>query len=158
MNEATIRDFFQGALPASELDRAWSSAFIEEARSDGTVVRRLHATELPEYYTVVPAHIVRLIDAVRGESLSLKALDAVCFALEASDKFDWDTDTPAGERIAKSLFWLGSPEVNYPLTPAILTKIRRYVLTGEETFIPGDARTGGSSRRIINVREPKRGA
>jgi len=156
VNESTIRDFFENSLSPAELDRAWANAFIEELRSDGTVVRRLRTTDLPEAYAVVPSDVVALIDAVRSGALSLKALDAICFALEASDKFEWDTDTPAGEHVARSLFWLGSPEVNYPLTPVVLTKIRRYVLTGEDTFTRDDLRSKPTSARTINIREPKR--
>ncbi len=158
MNEATIRAFFEGTLGPVELDRGWASAFVEEPRSDGTVVRRLRTIDLPEPYAVAPSHIVALIDAVRTGALSFKALDAICFALEASDSFEWDTETPEGEHVARSVFWLGSPEVNYPLTPGVLTKIRRYVLTGEDTFTRDDLRTKANPARAINIKEPKRGA
>ena len=158
MNEATIRDFFEGITAATELDRAWAGAFVEEPSSDGTVVRRLRTVQLPQSYVVTPDHIAALVDAAKAATLSLRALDAICFSLEASDQFEWDTDTAEGERVAHALFWLGSPEVNYPLSTTVLEKIRRYVLTGQDTFTSDDLRGARGPKRITNVWEPKRGA
>jgi len=158
MNEETIRAFFEGMLTARELNQTWAQAFAEEPRSDGTVVRRLRTEPLAESYPVTVMKVGSLIDAVLDGSLGLSALDAICFAMEASDKFEWNIDTDEGERVGRSLFWLGSPEVNYPLTPTVLSKIRNYVLTGADTLTRDDLTDKTSSSRVINEWESKRGA
>ena len=145
IDEATLREFFEGRLSASELDSVWASAFKEEPRSDGTMVRRLETKSVGEPFSLRPEHMLALIDAVQAGALGLPALDAICFALEASDEFEWDTDTPEGKRVARSLFWLGSPEVNYPLTPVVVQKIRHFVVSGMETFTREDLKGDGVS-------------
>jgi hypothetical protein len=97
--------------------------------------------------------MLALIDGVQTGALGLRALDAICFALEASDEFEWDTDTPEGERVAQSLFWLGSPEVNYPLTAQVVEKIRYFVTSGVETFTREDFEADKGERRVINKSE-----
>jgi hypothetical protein len=149
-DEATLREFFESRLSASELDVVWASAFKEEPRSDGTMVRRLRTKPLGKPFLLQPEHVLALIDAVQAGALGLRALDAICFALEASDEFEWDTDTPEGERVAQSLFWLGSPEVNYPLTAQVVQKIRHFVASGVETFTPEDLKSDKGERRVIN--------
>ena len=159
MNEASIRDFFEGRLTPAQLDSAWASAFTVEPRSDGSIVRRLGSVKpLASPFQLLPDHVASLIDATMNGSLSLNALDAVCFAIEASDTFEWDTDTHDGDRVARGLFLLSSPEVNYPLTSSVLAKIRRYVLTGEETFTREDLKVRGASRGASQPPEPKKGA
>jgi hypothetical protein len=140
IDEATLREFFESRLSASELDFVWASAFKEEPRSDGTIVRRLRTKPLGKPFSLRLEHVLALIDGVQAGALGLRALDAICFALEASDEFEWDTDTPEGERVAQSLFWLGSPEVNYPLTAQVVQKIRHFVASGVETFTREDLR------------------
>lgn len=44
--------------------------------------------------------------------------------------------------MADAVFWLGSPETNYPLTPAVLAKVRHYLLTSENTLTLADTRSG----------------
>ena len=90
-------------------------------------------------FEVVPTHVARLVDAVLTGGLSLEDLGTIVFCLEAySERWLWDTDTPEGERVANALFWLGAPEINFPLTPAVLSKIRRYLVEGENTLTEAD--------------------
>lgn len=85
-------------------------------------------------FAVRADHLVRLVDAVADGTLSLELLGDLCFCIEASDRFVWDTDTADGERVADAIFWLGTPEVNYPLTSVVLGKIRHYLVTGDNTL------------------------
>jgi len=57
---------------------------------------------------------------------------------EPPERWLWDTDTPDGERVAEALFWLGTPEISYPLTPPVPAKVRHYLLTGENTLGEAD--------------------
>ncbi len=51
-------------------------------------------------------------------------------------------DAPDADRIPEALFWLGTPEVNEPLTPRFLARVRQYLLTGLPPF---DSKPRGSS-------------
>ena len=90
---------------------------------------------------VRPEHLLRLVDALADGSLTAEQVGIACFLMEAtSERFVWDVDTPDGARVADAVFWLGTPEVNYPLTGLVLSKIRRYLVTGENTLTTADAK------------------
>jgi hypothetical protein len=131
-HESNIKRFFADAVFATDLDQEWRAAF---QRSDGSGGARhsrlLLASELRGECLVSAADVVRLVDAVLSGQLSLEALDAICFALEASDGFVWDNETEDGERVSEALNWLSTPEINYPLTHSVLRKVRLYLVSGE---------------------------
>ncbi|HEX2190506.1 MAG TPA: hypothetical protein VHG51_16475 [Longimicrobiaceae bacterium] len=141
MREVVLRLYFEGQATASELAADLRTGIVHERASDGPRVTRYHVEDMSVDFTVEPVHVVSVLDAVEAGELSLEDVEAVAFSLEASDHFLWDTDTPEGERVAESLFWLGSPEINYPLTPSVLKKIRRYLLTGEKLLGREETRT-----------------
>ena len=151
MKEIVIRHFFEGHATAEELAADAVGAFDRHTDSAGAVFSRLHALPMTQDFPVTSQHLVQLVDAVTQGTLDLEALDAICFCLEASDHFTWDTDTLDGERVAEALFLLGTPEINYPLSPAILGKIRHYLLTGEETFTRQDLRSDGERPPLLSV-------
>ena len=145
MREDVLREYFAGARTAAELAHDIVGTVTSTDPGHGPVVRRFRVTRMASSSALVPEHILKLIDAVIAGELSLADLDAIAFALEASDQFEWDTDTSGGERVAHALFWLGSPEVNYPLTPAVLAKIRHHAPHGREHALArGPAREIGT--------------
>ena len=158
MKEIVIQHFFEEHATVEELAADAVGAFDRRSDSAGTVFSELRATPMNPHFLVETSHIIRLVDAVQAGKLDLDALDAICFCLEASDHFTWDTDTPDGERVANGLFWLGSPEVNYPLTPSVIGKIRHYLVTGEETFTRNDLRPAGERPRLLTVNRMDRDA
>jgi hypothetical protein len=85
-------------------------------------------------FEVESRHLIRLVGAVADGTLALDLLGDLCFCMEVSDRFVWDMDTTEGERVGDAIFWLGTPEVNYPLTDTVLDKIRHYLSTGEDTL------------------------
>jgi hypothetical protein len=85
-------------------------------------------------YSLTIPHLVRLLDDVINGKISLPAVDAVAFCLEASSRFTWSNDPPDAARIPEALFWLGTPEVNSPLTGPFLGRVRQYLLTGASPF------------------------
>ena len=134
MRETVLEQFFEGHIAAEALASDVAGAFDRHVDSAGNVFSRLNAVRMAHEYPVTTQHIIMLVDAVVAGSLTLEALDAICFALEASDHFKWNVDNVDGERVAKNLFWLGTPEINYPLTDAVLAKVRHYLKTRQETF------------------------
>jgi len=157
MKEIVIQHFFEGYVSAIELAAHAAGAFDRHVDTAGTVFSRLNAVSMNHEFGVAPTHVVKLIDGVLAGELSLDALDAICFCLEASDSFTWDTDTPEGERVADSLFWLGSPEINYKLTTAVLGKIREFLLSGQDTLTSEDVvKRRGSRPHLLNVNERNR--
>ena len=156
MKEITLRHYLEGHATVEELAADTADAFDRLTDSAGTVFSQLRAIPMDREFAVTPDHVLKLVDDVRAGRLSLDALDAICFCLEASDSFTWDTDTADGERVAEALFWLGTPEVNYPLTPKVLGKVRHYLLTGEDTFTSDDLRPPGQRPHLLSVNRLER--
>ena len=149
MKEIVIRRFFEGHATAAELASDAAGAFDRRTDSAGTVFSQLHATSMDLEFDVTPDHIIALVDAVLDAVIDLEALDAIAFCVEASAKFMWDTDTEAGDRVARALFLLGAPEVSFPLTPVVLRKIRHLLETGEEIFDAADRRPPGPRPHLV---------
>lgn len=153
MKEIVIQHFFEGHATAEELEADAKGAFDRRTDSAGTVFSQLRAVTMNHDFPVTSRHIVKLVEAVQAQEVSLDALDAICFCIEASDHFTWDSDTTDGDRVAHSLFLLGTPEVNYPLTQSVLAKIHHYLLTGEERFTRDDLGARGERPRLLTVNE-----
>ncbi len=152
MKEIVLRHFFEGHATVEELAADVAGAFDRRAVSAGTVFSELHSVPMGGEFAIATHHVLKLVDAALAERLSLEALDAICFCLEASGSFAWDADTSDGARVANALFWLGTPEVNYTLTSAALGKVRHYILTGANTFTPVDLRLPGDRPHLLSVR------
>lgn len=140
VKEVVLRFFFQGHATVRELARDVAGSVSRQEPHGGPAVSRHRIEDMAVEFDLRPEHVVQLIDEVARGELSLEDLDAICFCLEASDRFVWDGDTPEGERVAEALFWLGTPEINYPLAPGVLAKVRHYLLTGENTLTRDDSR------------------
>ena len=151
MREIVLRHFFDGRATAADLARDVSGSVDRSEPPGGPAVSRVRIRDMPGEFPVEPRHVLQLLDAVDAGALDLDALDAICFCLEASDAFIRDADTREGERVARGLFLLGSPEVNYPLTPRVLAKVRHLLSTGEDTFDRTDLRPPGPRPRLLSV-------
>jgi hypothetical protein len=153
VKEIVLRNFFEGHTSAEELATDAAGAFDRHPDGNGTLFSRLTATRMDREFEVTPAHIVQLLDSVLARRLTLEALDAIAFCLEASDAFVWDYETPQGARVGDSLLWLGTPEANYSLTEAVLRKVRHYLLTGEKTFTREDLSPPSRRPHLFGVRK-----
>jgi hypothetical protein len=134
MKEIVLQHFFEGHTTAKELsdDLEGTRQALEPAGFRSSANYRV--VPMSHEFTVEAAHVARLVDAVASGALSLELLGDLLFCMEASDRFRWDTDTADGERVAEAVFWLGTPEVNYPLNARVLSKIRHYLIAGENTL------------------------
>ena len=141
MKEIVLRYFFEGHATAQELARDVADARVAPEAPGFRSSANYRVLPMARTFAVTPDHIIRLVDAALAGELSLDDLGVIVFCLEAwPDRWEWDTDTPEGERVAEALFWLGTPEINYPLTSAVLGKIRHYLATGENTLSDADVR------------------
>lgn len=141
MREIVLRHFFEGHASAAELAADARSGRVREGPEQGPHVYRFRVERMVQDFEVQPEHLVRLLDAVASGELPVDTASVVCDWLDGGNEhFLWDADTPHGERVAEALFWLGNPEINYPLTPAVLAKIRHYLLTGENQLTRADIR------------------
>ncbi len=157
MKESIVHDFFAGRATARELAAEVAGATERYTDSAGTKHSRLHCIPASSEFELRAEHLLRLLDAVESGDLDLEALDTVCFCAEASDTFSWNADeTEDGRRVAEALFLLGTPEINYPLTPGVLGKIRHLLLTGENTFTSDDAPPQGPRPHLISERRWER--
>ena len=141
MRELLLREFFEGQATAADLarDLVGTRGAAEPYGVRASAAYRIEP--MTSTFRVAPAHLVRLVDARLARALSEADLATVCFCLEgvSVERFRWDADSDDGERVANALFWLGTPEINYPLTDVVLAKIRHYLLTGENALVPADA-------------------
>lgn len=144
MHAVVLRDFFLGRVSGEQLaaDLAGTSERV------GFDSYRHHMTDLEEDFSVEPAHLVRLCDAVLAGTVPAAALADVGFGMIASDHFLWDTDSPDGYRVGDTLYDWSSPEINFPLNAQTVAKFRHRLLTGEDTFTREDGRARPKPRRV----------
>ena len=140
LKEIVLRQYFEGHATASELDMAGSASVERRSGPDDVPIIDHHVEEMAVEFHVRPEHIVKLVDDVLARRIGLPALDAICFCLEATTNFSWNADSEEGSRVADAVFWLGTPEVNYPLNDDVLRKVRRYLESGENTLTAADTR------------------
>ena len=134
MHEAALRDFFEGKADLTALQR--DLAGITTRTSHDLFTHRI--VDMDSGFMVSAAHLIALCDAVLAGDLPPQELRVIGFALQASDRFQWDFDSPEGERIGETLADWSSPEINYPLTLGNVAKFRHRLVTGEETFTRAD--------------------
>ena len=135
MTEQLLYDFLAGLASAEELGPALVAARIAPDTWRFRTSDNYRVEPLIRPREVTPRHIERFIDALETGALSNEHVAIACFLIQAgTGRFMWDTDTSEGERVADAIFWLGTPEINYPLTPDTLTRIRQYLHTGDNTL------------------------
>jgi hypothetical protein len=122
--------FFEGQASAREL----AHDLVGTRTNTGPLLYRSsadHAIEpMAREFTVQAEHVADLVAAGIDGELTAEDLFVLSFCLQASDRFNWDADTVDGERVAEALFWLGAPEINWPLTQGVLARIHDYLVTG----------------------------
>lgn len=111
---------------------------------------------------VTAANLVAICDAFAKGELTGQMIQQIAFAMMASDYFEWDSDTPDGERVAEVIGRWDSPEINYPITDSTMVKLRHYLCTGEDLFTRGDlapdlSRKRRSSRHNDNTKAQQGG-
>src|SRR5690349_19789441 len=112
MHQQTLRRFFEGNISAAELRADLAGTRVEPDAGGFRTSANYRVVAMAEEFAVRPEHPARLVEAAESNALSVDELGQVAFILEFStDQFRWDTDEPAGERVAEVLFWLGTPEV-----------------------------------------------
>src|SRR6266700_942529 len=89
---------------------------------------RVRIEDMDESFTVTRPMLIAVCDAVVAGSLPPQELRTIGFALESSDKFEWDGD--ADELVADVIADWSCPEINYPLTVENVARFRAY-LTGK---------------------------
>ncbi len=138
MKEIVLRQFFEGHASASDLARDIVGTRDSSERFGFRSSANYAVLPMATEFTVEPAHLERVVAAVLARELTVEDLGTLCFVLEFSERFRWDADTPDGERVANAVFWLGTPEINYPLTERVLAKVGYYLATGEDTLTLAD--------------------
>lgn len=139
MREIVLRHFLEGHASAAELDADVAGTLVNSGPADGPPEYHFRVQRMAEEFELGPQHLVRLIDASAAGGLRLEHLSVICDWLDGgAETLRWNGDTPEGERVADVVFWLGNPEINYPLRPEVLSKMRHYLATGENTLTVAD--------------------
>jgi hypothetical protein len=148
MREETIATFVTGDLDAEVLN----SEALESIAHYDAVRTAIAVTDLDTEFVLSRDHVIRLCDAAIQGKLSGAALNAVAFALIATDHFAWDDDI-----IAEVLNDWSAPEINYPLTPLNLAMHRDWLLgvsmPPERTPVQPDARESKVVSQRLKVQE-----
>jgi len=126
MHEQTLREFFEGMVPA----RALASDLSGSLKTNGNVTR--HAiVDMDGEFAVRPDHLIRVCDAVIQGEIAPEHLRAIGFCLQTSDAFFWNGSDGGGERVANVTADWSAPEINFQLTVANASAWRRYLAGGE---------------------------
>lgn len=121
MREETIAAFLVGQMDAAPLN----SEALQSIRRHDEVRTAIAITDMHRPFALSRVHVIRLCDAAIEGSIEEDALNAIAFALIATDHFEWEDDI-----IAEVLADWSAPEINYPLTPATISMHRSW-LAGE---------------------------
>jgi hypothetical protein len=131
MKEQTLRDFFLGSVSSETLAADVGGPEV------GNQLTRYPISDMDEQFPVEPGHLVRVCDAFLEGELSGEQLRTIGFSLIASDNFEWDGDTTAGERVTAVANDWATPEINFPITSENVRRWRRYLISGN--YEPGQA-------------------
>jgi hypothetical protein len=146
MREQTLREFFEGTVPAAALAHDLAGSVI----ATSAISTEVMVADMAEEFTVRPEHAVRLCDAILNGELPPDSLATIGFALMASDRFHWDGDRE--EVLAEAIADWAAPEINYPLTTANIELFRKWLL-GIEPYPKKQAGTNSKSRgNLFSVR------
>jgi hypothetical protein len=139
VNELVLRHFFEGHATATELDADVTGTQVREGPLGGPYVFRYNVLPMQGEFALQSEHLLALLNANADGVLRTEHLETICSWLESAfERFPRDADTPDGARVADVLFWIGTPEINYPLVPSTLKKMRHYLATGENTLTVAD--------------------
>jgi hypothetical protein len=147
MREEVLRQFFEGELTAKELAQDVAGSI----KKTGSRISTLSIENMDRDLKVTTEMALRLCDAVLSGELPANDLHAIGFALQASERFQWNGDED--DVLAEVLADWSCPEANYPLN---LDNVRRFRdwLTRAEPY-PAKPPIGSTRGRIISVTKKK---
>ena len=139
MKTSALRSFFDGTCDAWTLVKDLEGGVT---RTSYDVISQYIDEDLDGDSPVTASHLVVICDAFTNGDLTAQMIQQITFAMMAGDCFDWDCNTSDGGRVAEVIGWWDSPEINYPITDATMTKFRHYLSTGEDLFTREDLSPG----------------
>ena len=148
MREEVLRRFFEGQATASELARDVTGSTKQVSK----LISRVGIEDMDTSFAVTRPMLVSLCDAVLGGALPPEVLRTIGFALQASDKFEWDGDED--ELVAEIIADWSCPEINYPLTPENVARFRNW-LTEAEPYPSKPNQNVEFNGRLVSVTEKK---
>lgn len=147
MREKVLRDFFRGTVSGTELARDVAGA----TKQTSQVTSVTSVEDMDEEFVVTAEMAVRLCDAVLQGELPAHNLATIGFALMASDKFCWDSDTD--DVLTNVISDWSCPEINYPLTLDNVARFRAWLLRAEP--YPEKPQAAQTAGKIMSFREKK---
>ncbi len=141
MQELILCRYLKREVPVTALATDVIGTRVNTGPAAGPAFYQYRVTRMAEPFDLLPEHVARLIDATVDGELLVEHLEVICDVLDGgTDSFQWDSDLPEGQRIASVVSWLGTPEINYPLTIPVLKKVREFLLTGNNTLTAADTK------------------
>ena len=135
MKISVLTEFFRGNCDAGILAKDLEGGVVQTSYD---VVSHQIDEDVIDDFLITTDHLVKICDVFTDEFIDADMVQQLAFAMMCSDCFEWDNDTPDGERVAEVIGMWDSPEINYQITSLTIQKFRHYLLSGEKTFSRDD--------------------
>ena len=129
MKEETLKNFFAGISDEQHLVAELNNSIAKSRKQS-----QYRIEDMTGEFAVTSVHIIKVCNAALKGTLQHEHLTTIGFCLEASDTFEWDSDTEDGKRVADVVFYLSSPEINYELNELNIAKFIEILEHGGTPF------------------------
>ena len=122
MDSEKLIDFFSDKVSAASLASAISTEVesFRLARSKKNSSSPIYVGREDIQYSVTKGDIKNLCDSYLDGELNEWHLEYLCNVIELSDAFSVEDD-----ELVDTIFLLSTPEINYPITPALVSDISK---------------------------------
>lgn len=120
MREEDLKQFFLGQLDADAL----APEVADSIRHYDEVETSIAIQDMKEDFTVTRHHLIRLSDAALANKLNEEQLNAIAFALLASDRFEFNE----ADVVIEVLHDWSAPEINFSLNEETLKMHQRWLI------------------------------
>ena len=128
MTEKILKEYFDGITSAEVL----SIYLNDTVHSQGNVsTYNILNFKSDTEFVVTTKHLIKLCADLINKKIKLEYLKAICFCLESSDFFIWDTGTKDGNLVEGAISNLSSVKINAKTTMAYIEYCAYYLETGE---------------------------
>ena len=128
MTEQILKDYLENKASADILNKDLVGT-VSKARDISYY--KIANIESKEKFVVTTRHLIKICCDVISNKIKLEDLEAIAFALEASDYFTWDTNTNDGSKVDDAIANWSTPENNKTTTIEYVKYCAYYLETGE---------------------------
>ncbi|MDE3202500.1 MAG: hypothetical protein KGN79_16440 [Acidobacteriota bacterium] len=143
MRETTIRDFLNGEISASRLQKEADSALIRVNEIESNIA----ITPMTSDFDLTRNHIQKLCNTFLDGELTAEAITTIAFSLIATDHFCWEDDV-----MSEVIFDWSCPEVNYPINAENIRMNLRWLAGIEPLPIRPPIDRNAKKGKVVSIR------